>query len=81
MQINKIVDNLKDSEPLLDSVLMHVGSMYSVIGKFENAILVHQRAIRILENRYGNDLLKPFLFFLCHLFPFHLSLTNKTSMC
>ncbi|CAH8279452.1 unnamed protein product [Arabidopsis lyrata] len=51
--INKIVDNLKDSEPLLDSVLMHVGSMYSAIGKFENSILTHQRAVRILENRYG----------------------------
>lgn len=68
MQINKIVDNLKESEPLLDSVLMHVGSMYSAIGKFENAILAHQRAVRILENRYGNDLLNLFLFSL--LFPF-----------
>lgn len=70
MQINKIVDNLKESEPLLDSVLMHVGSMYSAIGKFENAILAHQRAVRILENRYGNDLLNLFLFSLCLLFPF-----------
>ncbi|EOA15122.1 hypothetical protein CARUB_v10028497mg [Capsella rubella] len=52
--INKIVDNLEDSEPLLDSVLMHAGSMYSAIGRFENAILANQRAVRILENRYGN---------------------------
>ncbi|XP_010445531.1 PREDICTED: nephrocystin-3-like [Camelina sativa] len=52
--INKVVDNLEDSEPLLDSVLMHAGSMYSAIGRFENAILAQQRAVRILENRYGN---------------------------
>ncbi|CAA7051617.1 unnamed protein product [Microthlaspi erraticum] len=51
--INKIVDKLKDSEPLLDSVLMHVGSMYSSLGMFENALLTHQRAVSILENRYG----------------------------
>ncbi|KAG2310452.1 hypothetical protein Bca52824_022009 [Brassica carinata] len=37
--IIKIVDKLNDSEPLLDSVLMHVGSMYSTLGMFENALL------------------------------------------
>ncbi|KAG2333035.1 hypothetical protein Bca4012_017294 [Brassica carinata] len=43
--ISKIVDKLKDSEPLLDSVLMHVGSMYSALGMFGNALLAHQRAV------------------------------------
>ncbi|ESQ43200.1 hypothetical protein EUTSA_v10013148mg [Eutrema salsugineum] len=51
--INKIVDKLKDTEPLLDSVLMHVGSMYSALGMFENAVLAHQRAVSILEIRFG----------------------------
>ncbi|XP_010520962.1 PREDICTED: nephrocystin-3 [Tarenaya hassleriana] len=51
--IDRIVDGLKDDEPLLDSVLVHLGSMYSVVGKFENAILVHQRVVGILEGRYG----------------------------
>lgn len=55
MQISKIVDKLMDSEPLLDSVLMHVGSMYSSLGMFENALLAHQRAVSILENTYGDD--------------------------
>ncbi|KAJ0246281.1 hypothetical protein HA466_0178290 [Hirschfeldia incana] len=53
--ISKIVDKLRDSEPLLDSVLMHVGSMYSALGMFENALLAHQRAVSILENTYGDD--------------------------
>ncbi|CAN7122412.1 unnamed protein product [Brassica rapa subsp. narinosa] len=53
--ISKIVDKLNDSEPLLDSVLMHVGSMYSALGMFENALLAHQRAVSILENTYGDD--------------------------
>ncbi|KFK26905.1 hypothetical protein AALP_AA8G308800 [Arabis alpina] len=53
--INKIVDKLKDSEPLLDSVLMHVGSMYSALGMFENAVLSHQRAVSILESKYGES--------------------------
>ncbi|KAF8110554.1 hypothetical protein N665_0082s0023 [Sinapis alba] len=51
--ISKIADKLKDSEPLLDSVLMHVGSMYSALEMFENALLAHQRAVSILENTYG----------------------------
>ncbi|KAG2280707.1 hypothetical protein Bca52824_051927 [Brassica carinata] len=53
--IIKIVDKLNDSEPLLDSVLMHVGSMYSTLGMFENALLAHQRAVSILEITYGDD--------------------------
>lgn len=79
MQINKIVDKLKDSEPLLDSVLMHVGSMYSALGMFENAVLAHQRAVSILENRYGTDLLNPCLVYM-RSSRLHLSLTNITSL-
>ncbi|CAN8252738.1 unnamed protein product [Cochlearia groenlandica] len=51
--INKIVDKLEDNKPLLDSVLMHVGSMYLALGSFEDAVLTHQRAVSILEDRFG----------------------------
>ncbi|KAB2596826.1 nephrocystin-3-like [Pyrus ussuriensis x Pyrus communis] len=30
--LNEVVDSLKDGEPLLDSVLVHMGSMYSTLG-------------------------------------------------
>jgi hypothetical protein len=53
-QLNEVVESLKDNEPLLDSVLVHMGSMYSTLGKFEKSLLVYRRSIDMLENRYGN---------------------------
>ena len=53
-QMDKIVDGLKDDEPLLDSVLMHMGSIYSTMGKFEKSMLTYRRALGILEITYGN---------------------------
>ncbi|KAL6127255.1 hypothetical protein ACLB2K_075296 [Fragaria x ananassa] len=51
--LNEIVSSLKDDEPLLDSVLVHMGSMYSTLGKFEKSMLVYRRAIDNMENIYG----------------------------
>lgn len=53
VQLQKVVDGLKDDEPLLDSVLMHMGSMYSALGKFEKSMLLYQRAITITEHIHG----------------------------
>uniref|UniRef100_A0A2N9IVN1 MalT-like TPR region domain-containing protein n=1 Tax=Fagus sylvatica TaxID=28930 RepID=A0A2N9IVN1_FAGSY len=53
-QLNEVVESLKDNEPLLDSVLVHMGSMYSTLGKFEKSLLVYRRSIDMLENRYGH---------------------------
>lgn len=52
--MDDIVSCLKDDEPLLDSVLQHMGSMYSILGKFEKSMLAFQRALGILERNYGN---------------------------
>lgn len=52
-QLDEVVDSLRDDEPLLDSVLMHMGSMYSALGKLEKSVLSYQRAIDILESIYG----------------------------
>lgn len=52
-QLNEIVGSLKDDEPLLDSVLVHMGSMYATLGKFEKSMLVYRRAIDNMENIYG----------------------------
>lgn len=48
-----IVDSLKDDEPLLDAILMHMGSMYSTLENYEKSMLVYQRVINVLESRYG----------------------------
>ncbi|KAG6650458.1 hypothetical protein I3843_06G040300 [Carya illinoinensis] len=51
----EVVDSLKDNEPLLDVVLVHMGSLFSALGKFDRSLLVYQRSIDILENRYGKN--------------------------
>lgn len=56
MQLNKVVDSLKDSEPFLDSVLLHMGSMYSTLKKFEKSLSVYKRAIDIIEKKSGTGI-------------------------
>ncbi|BFG23534.1 hypothetical protein CerSpe_098080 [Prunus speciosa] len=53
--LNEVVDSLKDDEPLLDSVLVHMGSMYSTLGKFEKSMSAYRRAIGNMENIYGKN--------------------------
>lgn len=53
MQLNKVVDSLEDSEPFLDSVLLHMGSMYSTLKKFEKSMSAYKRAIDIIEKKSG----------------------------
>ncbi|KAF3432799.1 hypothetical protein FNV43_RR23901 [Rhamnella rubrinervis] len=55
--LNELVDSLKDDEPLLDPVLVHMGSMYSTLGKFKKSVLMYQRAIDIMENKHGKTCL------------------------
>ncbi|ONI25658.1 hypothetical protein PRUPE_2G313200 [Prunus persica] len=53
--LNEVVDSLKDDEPLLDSVLVHMGSMYSTLGKFEKSMSAYRRAIGNMESIYGKN--------------------------
>lgn len=53
--MDKVVDSLEDGETILDSVLVHMGSMYSSLRKFEKSIIMYERAVRILENFYGGQ--------------------------
>ncbi|XP_062153907.1 uncharacterized protein LOC133862057 isoform X2 [Alnus glutinosa] len=53
--LTEVVDSLKDNEPLVDVVLVHMGSLYSALGKFEKSLLAYRRSIDILENRYGKN--------------------------
>ena len=55
MQLNSIVDSLKDSEPFLDSVLLHMGSMYSTLKKLEKSVSAYKRAIDIIEKKSGTE--------------------------
>lgn len=54
-KLNEVVDSLKDDEPLLSSILIHMGSIYSALGKFEKSMVVFQRVLDILESTYGKD--------------------------
>ncbi|KAF8379741.1 hypothetical protein HHK36_029189 [Tetracentron sinense] len=57
--LKEVVDGLKTDELILDSVLMHMGSMYTTLGNFEDAMLVYRRGLEIIENEFGNN--SPFL--------------------
>lgn len=48
-----VVESLNDDEHLLDSILIHMGNMYSALGKLEESLCVYQRAIGSLEMKYG----------------------------
>lgn len=52
-QMQEVVDPLKDDAPRLDSILMHMGSMYSTLGNFEKSLETYQRTIHIMERFYG----------------------------
>ncbi|KAI3807993.1 hypothetical protein L1987_23933 [Smallanthus sonchifolius] len=53
--LNEIVHDLGDDEPLLDSILTHMGSMHSTLGRFENSMLLYKRALEILERNHGDN--------------------------
>lgn len=63
-QLTEIVVSITDDEQLLDPILVHMASMYSNLGKFEKSVLVYQRAIDIMEKKYGNYEYFFFLFFI-----------------
>ncbi|CAK8567609.1 unnamed protein product [Lathyrus sativus] len=51
--LKEVVDTLKDDEPHLDLILMHMGSMYEKLNKFEESLDTYQRAVYIVERIYG----------------------------
>lgn len=52
--LSEIVDDLKDEEPLLDSILTHMGNMYEKLENFEMSICLYGRAVKVVERLYGN---------------------------
>ncbi|KAA8533580.1 hypothetical protein F0562_030986 [Nyssa sinensis] len=53
--LNEVVESLKGDEPLLDSILIHMGSMYSALGKFEKSMPAYGRALEIQEREHGDN--------------------------
>ncbi|KAJ9546142.1 hypothetical protein OSB04_025849 [Centaurea solstitialis] len=51
--MDEIVHDLRDDEPLLDSILTHMGSMHSALGRFENSMLSYKRALEITERNHA----------------------------
>lgn len=54
-QLSEIVDDLKDEEPLLDSILTHMGNMYEKLENFEMSICLYGRAVKVVERLYGKS--------------------------
>lgn len=67
-QLNSVAADLKENEPLLDSILIHMGNMYEKLENFEIAINLYRRAISVTEMKYG-ELVFPAFFnkFLVHI--------------
>ncbi|KAJ0981366.1 hypothetical protein J5N97_009621 [Dioscorea zingiberensis] len=57
--LNEIVSTLHDGLPLLDTILIHMGSMYTSLRMFDNALLVYGRGLKIIEKECGSQ--SPFL--------------------
>lgn len=55
------MSGLHDDMPLMDSILMHMGSIYANLGKFEDAMLVYERGLKILEKEFGKLCYSTFL--------------------
>lgn len=55
LQLHKIVNALNDDEPLVDSILLHMGNIYAKLEKFELSISFYRRSLRIMERKYGNE--------------------------
>ncbi|PKA54400.1 hypothetical protein AXF42_Ash000233 [Apostasia shenzhenica] len=51
----EIVSALKDEQTLLDSILVHMGSMYLTMRKFEDAAITYDRCLKIIEKEFGQD--------------------------
>lgn len=54
-QLGEIVDDLKDEEPLLDSILTHMGNMHEKLETFEMSICLYGRAVKVIERLYGTS--------------------------
>ncbi|KAM0939526.1 putative tetratricopeptide-like helical domain superfamily [Dioscorea sansibarensis] len=57
--LNELVSSLHDGLPLVDTILIHMGSMYTSLRMFDNALLVYERGLKIIEKECGNK--SPFL--------------------
>lgn len=53
MQARELLKNIPSPQPLLDSVLEHVASMYAAIDKPEEAIPLFARSLDIQKSVYG----------------------------
>ncbi|KAI4330968.1 hypothetical protein MLD38_029204 [Melastoma candidum] len=53
--MEEILGNLKGGDRLVDSILMHMGSMYSKLGKYDKSLRMYERAVGILANTYGEN--------------------------
>ncbi|KAL5719043.1 hypothetical protein ACHQM5_011877 [Ranunculus cassubicifolius] len=57
--LKRIVGNVKNDEAFLDSVLLHMGTMYTNLRKYEDAMTMYERSFEILEGLFGRT--SPFL--------------------
>lgn len=60
-QLNSVAAGLMGNEPLLDSILIHMGNMYEKLENFEMAINLYRRAISVTEMKYGELVFPDFI--------------------
>lgn len=50
------MSSLNDGLPLVDTILIHMGSMYTSLRMFDNVLLVYERGLKIIEKECGKCL-------------------------
>ncbi|MQL94553.1 hypothetical protein Taro_027216 [Colocasia esculenta] len=57
--LNEIMSYISSGQPLVDSILIHMGNMYANLGKLEDAEHAYGKGLQTLEHLFGSD--SPFL--------------------
>ncbi|CAA6671520.1 unnamed protein product [Spirodela intermedia] len=57
--LDEVVGCIADGKPLMDSILIHIGSLYTNLGMLDKASQAYGRGLKILENAFGSQ--SPFL--------------------
>lgn len=63
IQLNEVVGCIADGKPFMDSILIHMGSLYTNLGMLDKASHAYERGLNILENAFGRG---PYAFKVCN---------------
>jgi hypothetical protein len=52
-QMDNIITGINEGDSMLTTVLYHMGALFHGLGKFNDALRVHERCLKILEKEFG----------------------------